>query len=93
MSHDETKFLYTYSLVPKEKKDKINKEVVGMQVFDENLVKQWGDDYQMPYTEAKMDNLGFILSDDLKVYLLAKVYDGDSPKEGKKDKTKPNYHF
>lgn len=93
MSHDETKFLYTYSLVAKEKKDKLNKEIVGIQVFDENLVKQWGGDIQMPYTEAKMDNLGFLLADDCRVYLLAKVYEGEDAKSGKKDKTKPNYHF
>lgn len=92
ISEDKTKFLYTYSLVNKERNDKINKEVIGMQVFDENLVKLWGDDFEMPYTEAKMDNIGFILSDDGIVYLMAKVYEGDTPKEGK-DKKKPNYHF
>jgi hypothetical protein len=92
ISEDDTKFLYTYSLVNKERDDKINKEVIGMQVFDENLVKLWGDDFEMPYTEAKMDNIGFILSDDGAVYLMAKVYEGDTPKEGK-DKKKPNYHF
>ena len=92
VSEDETKFLYTYALVNKEKRDKLNKEVIGMQVFDENLVKQWGGDYEMPYTEAKMDNLGYILGDNGAVYLLAKVYEGETPKEGK-DKMKPNYHF
>ena len=92
ISEDDTKFLYTYSLKNKERDDKINKEVIGMQVFDENLVKLWGDDFEMPYTEAKMDNIGFILSDDATVYLMAKVYEGDTPKEGK-DKKKPNYHF
>ncbi len=93
LSLDKTKFLYTYSLKPKEKKDAINKEVVGINVFDENLTKLWGDEFEMPYTEAKMDNLGFIVSNDAKVYLLAKVYEGDNAKEGRKDKEKPNYHF
>ena len=93
ISEDVTKFLYTYSLKPKEKKDAINKEIVGIHVFDENLNKLWGGEYEMPYTEAKMDNLGFILSDDARVYLLVRVYEGDNPKEGRKDKEKPNYHF
>ncbi|PBQ31169.1 hypothetical protein CNR22_05115 [Sphingobacteriaceae bacterium] len=93
ISEDKTKFLYTYSLKPKERKDAINKEIVGIHVYDENLSKLWGGEYEMPYVEAKMDNLGFILADDGSVYLLAKVYEGDNAKEGRKDKEKPNYHF
>lgn len=92
LSKDKTKFLYTYSLVNKEKKDILNKEVIGMQVFDENLVKVWGTEYEMPYTEAKMDNLGYLLSNDGTVYLMARVYEGNTPKEGR-DKEKPNFHF
>ncbi len=94
LSGDETKFLYTYSLAPKEKKDALNKDVIGMWVFDENLAKQWGGEFEMPYTEAKMDNLGYTVGNDGKVYLLAKVYEGDRPKESKdKDKKVPNFHF
>ncbi|MCW3072401.1 MAG: hypothetical protein JWO44_2291 [Bacteroidetes bacterium] len=93
ISNDNTKFLTTYYLTSKERNDKLNKDVVGMQVFDENLVKQWGQEFEMPYTEAKMDNLGYTLGNDGKVYLLAKVYEGESKKDGAKDKTKANYHF
>lgn len=92
VSEDATKFLYTYSLKPVEKRDALNKEIVGIHVFDENISKLWGGEYEMPYTEAKMDNLGFILADDARVYLLAKVYEGENAKQGK-DKEKPNYHF
>jgi len=92
VSNDETKFLYTYKLVAREKKDKINKDVIGMYVFDENLVKQWGGEYEMPYTEAIMDNLGYTISDDGKAYLLAKVFDNDDRKAATKDGT-PGYHF
>ncbi len=93
ISEDKSKFMYTFSLAPKEKRDKLNKDVVGMYVFDENLTKVWGDEVEMPYTEAKMDNLGYTVTNDGKVCLLAKVYEGDDKKDGAKDKTKPNYHF
>lgn len=94
LSEDETKFLYTYSLVPKERKDELSKDIIGMYIFDENLKQVWGEEHQMPYSEAKMDNLGYTLANDGKVYLLAKVYEGVNPKDGKsKDKKEPNYHF
>jgi hypothetical protein len=91
-SNDKTKFLCYYSLTPKERDDKMSKEIVGLQVFDENLTKVWGDEIEMPYTEAIMDNLGYTLSDDGKVYLLAKVFDSDDRKEGK-SKKEPSYRF
>ncbi len=91
-SEDRTKFMYDYTLVPKEKKDKINKDIIGMYVFDENLNKIWGGEYKMPYTEAIMDNLGYTLSDDGKIYLLAKVFENDDRKAKTKD-GKVNYHF
>lgn len=92
LSEDKTKFLYDYKLVAAEKKDKINKDVIGLYVFDENLTKLWGGEYKMPYTEAIMDNLGYTLSDDGKVYLLAKVFDNDDRKAKTKD-GKAGYHF
>lgn len=91
-SDDKTKFLFTYSLIPKEKRDKLNSDIIGMYVFDENLKKVWGDEIEMPYTEAKMDNLGYTVGNDGKVYLIAKVYEGDDPKE-KRDKKIPNFHY
>jgi hypothetical protein len=92
LSEDKTKFMYDYTLVPKEKKDKINKDIIGLYVFDENLNKLWGGEYKMPYTEAIMDNLGYTLSDDGKIYLLARVFENDERKAKTKD-GKANYHF
>lgn len=92
VSNDATKFLYSYSLVPKEKKDKLNKDIIGLYAFDENLNKLWGGEYEMPYTEAIMDNLGYTIADDGKVYLLAKVFENDDRKAATKDGV-PNYHF
>jgi hypothetical protein len=95
-SDDNTKFMYNYALAPKERKDELNKDIIGMYVYDENLTQLWGDEFEMPYTEAKMDNLGYTLANDGKVYMLAKVYEGINPKDGRskdKDKKEPNYHF
>lgn len=93
VSNDRTKFLYTYDLLPAERKDELNKDIVGFYVFDENLNRLWGEEIEMPYTEAKMDNLEYLLSDDGKVYLLAKVYEGVNPKDKAKDKSNPNYNY
>lgn len=92
-SNDSTKFLCQYTLAPKERNDKLNKEVVGIQVFDENLTKIWGEELEMPYTEAIMDNVSYTLADDGKVYVLAKVFDSDDRKETGKDKKAPMYHY
>jgi hypothetical protein len=85
-SNDETKFMYVYSLLPEEKKDKLSKEIVGIHVFDENLNKLWGGEYEMPNTEALMDNLGYVLGNDGKVYLVARVYNSEEQSEYQ-------YHF
>lgn len=90
-SEDEKNFMYTYELVSKDRRDKINKDIIGMQVFDENLGKIWGAEIEMPYTEAKMDNWGYTLGDDGSVYLLAKVYNDDTRKDSYEGM--PNYHF
>lgn len=90
-SEDEKNFMYTYELVSKIKRDKINKDVIGMNIFDENLGKIWGAEVEMPYTEAKMDNWGYTLGDDGSVYLLARVYNDDTQKESIDGL--PNYHF
>ncbi len=92
VSNDKSKFLYTYRLVPREKKDKLNKDIIGMYAFDENLAKLWGGEYEMPYTEALMDNLGYTISNDGKCYMLARVYENDDRKAATKDGA-PNYHF
>jgi hypothetical protein len=83
-SQDSSKFMYDYALVSKEKKDKINKDVIGMYVYDENLTKLWGGEYQMPYTEAVMDNLSYTISNDGKIYLLIRVNDIENKKALKK---------
>src|SRR5882762_3973194 len=53
------KLLVSYRLYPEHKNDKKNYDKIGLQVFDENLNKIWGNEFTMPYTEAIMDNSDF----------------------------------
>lgn len=92
ISKNQQHVLFTYRLRPEKRNDRLNNDVIGMQVFDQEMNKTWGGEMRMPYTEAKMDNLSFIISDDAKVYILAKVYEGETPRE-KRDRRIPNYHL
>lgn len=92
VSEDKTKFMYNYTLVPKSYKQNLNKDVVGIYVYDENLNKLWGGEYVMPYSIADMDILRYTLANNGKVYLLAKVYgSGDRLNAAKKGGAE--YHY
>jgi hypothetical protein len=93
VSENKSKFLCTYTLAPKEKNKKINHEVKGMYVIDENLSTLWGGEYEMPYPEARMDLVGYTVTNDGKVCVLTQVFEEEEKKEGKSKKTKPAYHF
>lgn len=92
MSENEQKLLITYRRTPEKRSDKLNNDIIGMFVFDQSLNKIWGNEIKMPYTEAKMDNLDYLISNDGKVYMIAQVYEGETPKEGRSKKL-PNYHL
>ncbi|MBS1743497.1 MAG: hypothetical protein JST81_10705 [Bacteroidetes bacterium] len=85
--------LVSYRLKPEHKNDKINYDKMGVQVFDENMKKVWGNEFTMPYTEAKMDNSDFSIDAFGNAYLLAKVYNSDNRKEKDKETGQPNYHY
>lgn len=87
------KLLISYRLYPESKNEKKNYDVIGLQVFDENLNKLWGGEFTLPYTEAIMDNSDFSVDSKGNAYLLAKVYDNESHKEKDKSTGKPAYHF
>jgi hypothetical protein len=90
---DKKKLLVSYRLYPEHKNDKKNYDKIGLQVFDENLNKIWGNEFTMPYTEAVMDNSDFSVDAKGNAYLLAKVYDSDSRKEKDKSTGRPAYHY
>lgn len=91
-SHDSSKVLINYRLKPKERKDALNYDIIGFCVFDTLMKKVWGREIQMPYTEARMDNLGYEIDSKGNVYMLAKIYEDDDNRERRKD-VKPRYHY
>jgi hypothetical protein len=90
---DHKKVLVTYRLNPEEKNDKHNYDKIGFYVFDENMIKIWGNEYTMPYTEQIMDNHDFAIDGQGNAYMLAKVYDSEKRKEIDKETGAPGYHF
>lgn len=92
LSSDSSKVLVKYRKESEIVKDKKNKDVIGLFVFDNNLNPLWGNEYTMPYTEASMDNLSYVVNSNGNVSLLAIVYDDNSDKK-KRDKGKSNFHL
>ena len=90
---DRKKLLISYRLHPEERNDKKNYDKIGLQVFDENLNKIWGNEFRMPYTEAIMDNSDFSVDSKGNAYMLVKVYDNDSRREKDKSTGLPAYHY
>lgn len=87
------KLLVTYRLFPEERNDKKNYDRLGFQVFDETMDKLWGNEFQMPYTEAVMDNSNFSVDSKGNAYMLVKVYDNDSRRERDKSTGNPAYKY
>lgn len=76
-SNDKSKLFYKYNLFNREKKDVLNKEEFGFYMFDENMKQIWGGEYEMPYTEAKMNTVDYQVSNDGKLYYLIRVFDAE----------------
>ncbi len=74
-SADKTKLFYRSNLKNRERRDILNKEEFGFYMFDENMKQLWGGEYEMPYTEAKMNTLDYVVSNDGKFYYLIQVFD------------------
>lgn len=81
-SNDKTKLFYKYNLFNRERKNALNKEEFGFYMFDENMKQIWGGEYEMPYTEAQMSTLDYVVSNDGKLYYLISVR-GAEGKEGR----------
>jgi hypothetical protein len=92
-SADTKKLLVSYTLFPINRDDRKNHEITGLNVFDENMNKLWGNEFTMPYTEAIMDNIDFSIDTHGNVYMLAKVYDSEKRKERDKETGKAGYHY
>ena len=87
-STDSTKLLVTYRIKPKIKRDKLNKDVIGFNLFDTKMKKLYAAEIEMPYSEADMDNLDYEVDSRGNIYMLTQVkldnsMDGEKSKENK----------
>lgn len=92
MNFDESLFLVQYRINPEEKRDALNKDKIGFHTFDLELNEVWKSLAQMPYTEKKMNNVGYCLDNFANVYILAEVYKDETTKRTDKAGN-PNYNL
>jgi hypothetical protein len=91
-SFDKSKILVYYRKKPESRNDKINKDVIGLYSFDKDLNKLWGKDVEMPYTEARMDNIDYAIDGKGNVLILTEVLkEGETRKYSRDDE--PNFTY
>lgn len=75
LSNDKSKFLYRYKTLDslEKRENTLGKETIGLILFDENLKRIWGGEFEMPEPQVKMQILDMTLSDDGNVYILTGV--------------------
>ena len=95
ISEDSSKIMIQYRLKPTKRRNAINFDDIGFQVFDKNLNLIWKEMLPMPYTERNMNILDFYTDSKGVGYILARVADdinkGIYLKRSKK--SEPNYHI
>ena len=87
-SMDSTKMLVTYRVKPKERRDKLNKDIIGFNLFDYKMNKLYAAEIEMPYSEFDMNNLDYEVDSRGNIYMLTEVkinnsIDGEVDKENK----------
>ncbi len=70
-SFDESKLMIVYRLKPIEKRDALNKDILGFQVFNNLMEKQWGDEVEMLHTEKEMNNLAYTIDKEGNGYMMS----------------------
>jgi len=92
MSEDTSKLLV--ATIADDNNDDL-KTKVSINVYDNQLSKQWAKGFTLPYTQEQVTPKNWTITNDGRVYLLAKVYDGSRKKESKKsgDERKPAYQM
>src|SRR3989338_4600239 len=89
-SFDDSKLLVQYRIKPEERNDALNKDVIGMHVFNGDMEEVWSGNIEMPYTEKKMNNIGFSVDSEGNTYILAEVYKDETTRRYTKEGD-PNY--
>lgn len=72
-STDSTKMLVTYRVKPKERRDKLNKDIIGYNLFDYKMNKLYSAEIEMPYSEFDMNNLDYEVDSRGNIYMLTEV--------------------
>lgn len=80
-SNDEKVLMLWCRTVPDSRLDVVNKDVIGMYTFDSEMNNISSGSYQMPYTEAVMDNISYTVDAVGNAYILTEVL--INPKEKK----------
>lgn len=93
-SVDRSKMMIQYRVIPEEKRDEKNYDVIGFNVFKKDLQVLWKKEITMPYTEKKMNNIDYTVDSDGNAYTLATIYNDNTTdiKKRRKDE-KSNYHI
>ncbi|WP_317898786.1 hypothetical protein [Aurantibacillus circumpalustris] len=91
-SNDSAMMMMTCRLKPKERRDKINKDVIGFNLYDSQMKTLYSHEIEMPYTEADMDILGNEIDSKGNIYLLANVALNNSI-DGEKKENKGLYRY
>jgi hypothetical protein len=72
-STDSNKLLVTYRVKPKERRDKLNKDIIGFNLFDDKMNKLYSAEIEMPYSEYDMNNMDYEIDSRGNIYMLASV--------------------
>ena len=80
-SYSEERFIVQYRMKPKTKNDSKSKDIIGMHVYGKNLEEVWSKKITMPYTEKKMNNVGYTIDEKGNTYILAEVYRTETAKK------------
>jgi hypothetical protein len=91
-SFDQSQLIVQYRLKPDQRRDDLNKDVIGMHVYNSSLKELWKDQVEMPYTEKKMNNIGYTIDKNGNTYVLAEVYKDNTTKRKTKSGD-PNYRL
>ncbi|MGH2664612.1 hypothetical protein [Flavobacterium sp.] len=93
-SKDKKSVLVQYRKKPEVKRDTKSFDIIGLNAFDKDLNKVYGNELTMPYTERRMNNIDYQMDNKGNLYLLTKVFHDDSNDDKKKKKdTEANYHI
>ncbi|MNJ85922.1 hypothetical protein D3C87_34040 [compost metagenome] len=91
-SFDNSKLLLHYRKKPESRNSKINKDNIGLYVFDSGLTELWGQEVEMPYTEARMNNIDYTVDKDGNVFILSEVMNEGETRQFDRENN-PNFTY